>query len=73
MALVIKNPPTNAGDIRDLGSIPELGRSPGVGYGIPHQYSNEGRGARWTTTHGVEKSRVQLKPLRMHDTISKGI
>ena len=31
MALVVKNPPANAGDIRDVSSIPELGRSPGVG------------------------------------------
>ena len=31
MALGVKNPPANAGDIRDVSSIPELGRSPGVG------------------------------------------
>ena len=30
-ALVVKNPPANAGDIRDMGSIPESGRSPGGG------------------------------------------
>ena len=29
MALVVKNPPANAGDTGDVGSIPELGRSPG--------------------------------------------
>jgi len=29
VALVVKNPPANAGDIRDEGSIPVLGRSPG--------------------------------------------
>ena len=29
MALVVKNPPANAGDIRNVGSIPGLGRSPG--------------------------------------------
>ena len=29
LALVVKNPPANAGDIRDVSSIPELGRSPG--------------------------------------------
>ena len=33
MALVIKNPPTNEGDIRDVGSVPGLGRSPGGGHG----------------------------------------
>ena len=32
-------PPADAGDIRDLGSIPGLGRSPGGGHGNPLQYS----------------------------------
>ena len=36
---VVKNPPTNAGDTRDVGSIPESGRSLGVGNGDPFQYS----------------------------------
>ena len=35
MALVVKNPPANAGDIRDVGSIPGLGRSPEEGKGYP--------------------------------------
>ena len=35
MALVVKNAPANAGDIRDVGSIPGLGRSPGEGNGYP--------------------------------------
>ena len=39
MALVVKNPPANAGDIRDMGSIPGLGRSPGGRHGNPLQYS----------------------------------
>ena len=77
LVLVIKNPPTNAGGLRDTGSIPGLGRSPGVGHGIPYQYSKVehpmDRGAWWTTIHLVEKSRTQLKPIRTHDTISKGI
>ena len=34
-----KNPPANAGDIRDLGSVPGWGRSPGGGHGNPLQYS----------------------------------
>ena len=38
VALVVKNPPANAGK-RDVGSIPELGRSPGAGHGNPFQYS----------------------------------
>ena len=35
MALVAKNPPVNAEDVRDAGSIPGLGRSPGGGHGTP--------------------------------------
>ena len=46
---VVKNPPANAGDIRDKGLIPGLGRSPGVGNDTPLQYSclenSMGRGA----------------------------
>ena len=37
--LLIKNLPANAGDLRDAGSIPGLGRSPGGGHGNPLQYS----------------------------------
>ena len=39
VALVVKNPPANAGDIRDTGLIPGLGRSPGGGHGNPLQFS----------------------------------
>ena len=39
MALVVKNPLANAGDIRDAGSIPGLGRSPEGGHSNPLQYS----------------------------------
>ena len=39
MLLVVKNPPVNAGDARDAGSMPELERSPGGGHGNPLQYS----------------------------------
>ena len=39
MALVVKNPPANAGDIKDVGSIPGAGRSPGGGHGNSLQYS----------------------------------
>ena len=38
VALVVENPPANAGDIRDVGSIPGSGRSPGGGHGNPLQY-----------------------------------
>ena len=36
---MVKNPPANAGDIRDMGSIPGLGRFPGGRHGNPLQYS----------------------------------
>ena len=39
MALVVKNPSANAGDVRDAGLLPGSGRSPGEGYGNPLQYS----------------------------------
>ena len=59
MALVVKNPPANAGDIRDVGSIPGLGRSPRVGNGNPVQYSfvqnPMDRGAWRATVHRVAK------------------
>ena len=39
VVLVVKNLPANTGDLRDTGSIPGSGRSPGGGYGNPLQYS----------------------------------
>ena len=41
VAQMVKNPPASAGDLRDAGSVPRLGRSPGVGHGSPTklQYS----------------------------------
>ena len=52
-----KNPPTNAGDIRDVGLIPGSRRSPGGRNGNPLQYSCLGnlmdRGAWWATVHMV--------------------
>ena len=62
VALVIKNPPANAGDIRDAGSIPGLGRSPGGGHGNPLQYSclenPMDRGAWQALVHRVAKSQT---------------
>ena len=37
--LIVKNPPVNAGDIRDGGWIPGSGRAPGGAHGNPLQYS----------------------------------
>ena len=39
VALVVKNPPANAEDVRGMGSVPGVGRSPGGGHGNPLQYS----------------------------------
>ena len=59
VVLVVKNLPANEGDVRDVGSIPWLGRSPGVGNGIPFQYSclenPMDRGARRAMVHRVAK------------------
>ena len=59
VALVVENLPANAGDIRDGGTIPGSGRSPGGGYGNPLQYSclenPMDRGPCRTTVHKVTK------------------
>ena len=55
----VKNPPANAGDVRDAGSIPGSGRSPGEGSGNSIPYSclenPMDRGAWRATVHGVAK------------------
>ena len=56
---MVKNPPDNAGEIRDVDSIPGLGRSPGVGNGNLFWYScleNSMDRILQTTVHGVAKS-----------------
>ena len=67
VALVVKNLPANAGDIRDMGLISGLGRSPGEKHGNPVQYSclenPMDTGAWWATVHGVTKSWTRLKQL----------
>ena len=67
VALVVRNQPAKTGDIRDKGSIPQLGRSPG---GMAWQYSclenPRDREAWWAKVHRVEKSWTQLKQLSMH-------
>jgi len=74
VALVVKNNRcANAGDIRDTGSIPGLGRSPGGGHGNPLQYSclenPMDRGAWRATVHRVAKGQTQLKQLNTHNTL----
>ena len=74
VALVVKNPPANAGHIRDASSIPESGRSPEAGHGNPLQYSCVDnyldRGAWRAKVHRVAKIQTQLKQLstQTHDS-----
>ena len=69
MMLVVKNPPANAGDTRDKGSLSGLGRSPGGGHGNPLQYSclenPMDRGAWLAAAHRVTYSQTGLKRLTM--------
>ena len=62
--------PANAGDLRDVGLIPGLGRSPGGGHGNPLQYSCLGnpmyRGAWRAIVHRAAKSQTWLKWVNMH-------
>ena len=62
---MVKNPPAKAGDMRDVASIPGLGRSPGEGHGNPLQYSRlenlMDRGVWQATVHRVTKSSTRLK------------
>ena len=61
----VRNPSANAGDIRDMGSVPGLGRPPGERRGIPLQYSclenPMDRGTWWATVYRVTKIRTRLK------------
>ena len=70
VALVVNNLSANAGDIRDIGLILELGRSPGGEHGYPLQYSclekSMDGGAWGATVHRVTKSRIGLKQLSTH-------
>ena len=71
VVLVIKNLPTNAGNPRDKGLIPKLGRSPGGGPGNPLQYfcleNPMDRGAWGTIVYGVTKSQTWLEQLSMYE------
>ena len=62
---MVKNLPANAGDKRDLGLIPGLGKSPGEGNGNPLQYSCVENpmhsGTWWATVHEVAKRVVKLQ------------
>ena len=67
---MVKNLPTNVGDLRDMSSILGSGRSPGEGNGNSFQCSYLGnpidRGAWRASVHGVTKSQTRLKRLSTH-------
>ena len=64
------NLPANAGNVRDMGQIPGLGRSPGGGHSNPLQYSclekPVDKEAWWATADMVAKNQTRLKQLSMH-------
>ena len=70
VGLVVKNPPANAADLRDTGSIPGWGRSLGGGHGSPLQYSclenPTERGTWWAMVNRVTQSWTWLKWLSTH-------
>ena len=70
MVLVVKNPPANAEDKREMDLIPGSGRPPGGGHGNPLQHSclenPTDRGAWWAVVPGVTKSQARLKRLGTH-------
>ena len=67
--------PVNAGDARDMGSIPGLGRPPGEVNGNPLHYSCResymNRGTWWATVHGVRKNWRQLNTGTEQSTMGK--
>ena len=75
--LMVKNLPSSAGDAKDAGSIPGLGRSPGGGHSNPLQYSclKNPHGQRslsgYSPVRRVAKSRTRLKQLSEHICFTK--
>ena len=75
MVPVVKNPLTNAGDTRDVGSIPGLGRSPGIGNGNPFLFPGKypclensmDRGAWWALSMGWQ-GQTRLSTHALHHT-----
>ena len=67
---MVKNPPVNAGDARDMGSIPGSGSSPRVGTGNPLQYSHlenpMDRGAWSATVRHCQKQLDRTEPAHTH-------
>ena len=69
---MVKNLPANAGDLRDAGSIPGLGRPAGEGNGTAPQYSclknSMSRGAWWVTVQRATKSWTRLSTRTSENT-----
>ena len=67
---MVKSLPANAGDVRDMSSIPRLGQSLGGGHGNPVQYSclenPMDRGAWQAAARQVAQSQTRLKQISMH-------
>ena len=70
--VLVKNPPANTGDLRDVGLIPGSGRLPGGGQDNPFQYSclenPMDREAWWGTAHRVTESDM-AETLSTHDSV----
>ena len=78
VALVVKNPPANSGDIRDAGLIPESRRLPGGGHGNPLRCSSlvnpKDRGAWWAAAYRVaESDRTAHKHMKLNCQIGDGL
>ena len=63
VVLEVKNPPASAGDLREIGSIPGLGRSPGGGHGKPLRCSclENPIDKKNLVVHGVTQNQTPLK------------
>ena len=70
---MVKNPPANAGNVKDMSSIPGLERCPGEGNGNPLQYFCLGnpmdRGAWKATAHGTTRVRYDLVTKQLQQQI----
>ena len=63
MVLAVKTLPASAGDVRDAGLDPQVGKEPGGGHGLENLMD---RGAWWAIVHGVAQNWTQLKRLSTH-------
>ena len=62
MALLVKNPPADVGDVRDASLIPGWGRSPGGGHDIPVQYSGLESPMDRGAMHRFHRGGVEMQP-----------